>query len=141
MAEAISHSLVQTLRAVPGFARADDPTLLRVVGTSANLRWSGGSTIFAHGDPAEALYIVLSGAVRIARPGGSDGDEEVARYGPGDYFGEHSLLLRTSHSRTAVAAEDSELMVITTDAFTPLLEDHPELAAHFREQVSARDAT
>lgn len=139
MPEAISHSLVQTLRAVPGFARADDTTLLRVVGASANLRWAAGSQIFARGDPAEALYIVLSGAVLITEPRSVGGDEEVARYGPGDYFGEHSLLLRTSHSRSAVALEDAELMVITTDAFTPLLEDHPELAAHFREQISARD--
>jgi CRP/FNR family cyclic AMP-dependent transcriptional regulator len=77
---------------------------------------------------------VLSGAVRIfdGEPGS---ESEVARVRPGDYFGELSLLLETTHTKGALAAEDSELLVVPGDSFHALLREHPELAAQFHEKV------
>lgn len=139
MSQPVTHSLVGTLRGVPDFAVLDDAALLEVVGASANLHWSEGSTVFSTGSPAEAVYVVLTGRVRILDPDG-DGQEaeQVAEIGPGDYFGEHSLLLYTTHSKSAVTVEDSELMVIPKDSFQPLLGDNPELAAHFRAKLEHR---
>src|SRR5439155_401722 len=61
----VSHSLVKALRAVPDFADLDDATLLRIVGASTNLFYPGDGIVFEPGSPAEALYVVLSGEVRI----------------------------------------------------------------------------
>ena len=137
MAVAVSHSLVAALRAVPVFASFDERSVLRVVGASTNLFWRAGSAIFEKGSESDALYIVLTGKVRIVDV--SDGEEvEIAQVGPGDFFGELSLLLHTTHSKTAAALEDTELMVLPKESFQELLATNPELAAHFRRTVEER---
>ena len=117
MEPAVTHSLVNALRAVPGFDALDDRTLLSVVGDSANLFWSEGSVVFEQGSPGDGLYVVLSGAVRIL---GANGDE-VNVLGSGDFFGEFSLVLDTDHMNDVVAAEDTELMVVPKESFERLI--------------------
>jgi CRP-like cAMP-binding protein len=134
VASSVSHTLVRALRAVPPFSGLDETTLCEIVGASSNLVWTAGSAIFEPGDPAEALYIVLSGEVRIV----DESEQDVARLGPGDFFGELSLLQRTSHSKRAEAVEDSELMVLPQQPFEALLADDPELADAVRSAMETR---
>ncbi len=137
MAEAISHSLVKALRAVPDFEALDDRTLLRIVGASVNLFWPADGVVFERGSQSEALYIVLSGEVSITEPGG-DGEVEISRIGPGSSFGELSLLLHTTHTRDARATAPSELMVIPRASFEELLGSTPDLASQFRHRLEER---
>lgn len=135
----VSHSLVKALRCVPGFDLLDDEYLLRIVGASVNLSWPRGSFVFKKDAPGEALYIVLSGRVRIFDV--IDGEEvEVARTGPGQFFGEISLLLQTKHTKSVQAIEDSELLVLMKDSFWALLDSKPDLAAHVRHTLDERCA-
>src|SRR5919204_2647399 len=91
----ITHSLVKALRRVPGFDSLDDKTLLTIVGASSNLFWRADSVVFEKDTPADALYIVLSGSARVLL----DDRGATAAIGPGDFFGELSLLLDTMHSK------------------------------------------
>lgn len=137
MTQRVTHSLVKALRAVPDFASLDDHTLLRIVGASANLFWPAGSVVFEKSSPSEALYVVLSGEIRIFDT--ADGKvQEVSRLGPGESFGELSLLLQTTHTKNAEAVQDSELMVIPEESFQELLDSNEELSAHFRRRVEER---
>jgi CRP/FNR family cyclic AMP-dependent transcriptional regulator len=138
MASPVQHSLVKALQIVPVFGSFDDRTLVRIVGASANLFWRAGGVVFKTGSEAEALYIVLSGAVSIVDP--AHGDREIARIGPGEFFGELSLLYEGVHSKNAVAAEDSELMVLPKDQFCELLDENAELAAAFHGKADERRA-
>jgi CRP-like cAMP-binding protein len=126
----VTHSLVQSLRSIPDFSALDDENLLTIVGESMNLFWKQDSRIFEQGTPGEALYVILSGSIAI-HDGGSTEGHVVAELGPGDYFGELSLLLNTTHSRTATALADCELIVLPKDAFVELLAGNPKLKAHF----------
>lgn len=137
LSERVTHSLVKALRAVPDFASLDDRTLLKIVGASVNLFWPKGKPIFNRGSPAEALYVVLSGEVRIFDVVGGR-EEEISRVRPGDSFGELSLLLRTTHTKNAVAVEDCELMVVPRDEFEALLSSNPEVAGEFRRKLEER---
>jgi signal-transduction protein with cAMP-binding, CBS, and nucleotidyltransferase domain len=130
----VSHTLVRALRAVPAFDGLDETTLCEIVGASSNLVWTAGSTIFEPGEPAEALYIVLSGSVRIV----DETEHDVAQLGAGDFFGELSLLLRTTHSKRAEATEDSELMVLPKEPFDALLAEDPHLAQAVRGAMETR---
>jgi CRP-like cAMP-binding protein len=133
----IRHSLVSALAAVPDFAALDDRTLLQIVGASANLAWAADSVVFEKGSPSEALYIILTGRVRIADV--IDGKEvEVATLEPGDFFGELSLLLHTRHTKTATVLEDAELMVLPKESFQELLAANAHLADHFRRKLETR---
>jgi CRP-like cAMP-binding protein len=131
---AVTHSLVNALRAVPGFDALDDRTLLGVVGDSANLFWSEGSVVFEQGSPGDGLYVVLSGAVRIL---GANGDE-VNVLGSGDFFGEFSLVLDTDHMNDVVAAEDTELMVVPKESFERLIGSSSDLGEHVRQKLEER---
>ena len=137
MTERVTHSLVKALRSVPDFSTLDDRTLLRIVGASVNLFWRAGSVVFEKGSPSQALYIVLSGKVRISED--LDGEEvEISRVGPGESFGELSLMLRTTHLRNAVAVEDTELLVVPATSFEELLASNPDLDALFRRRLEER---
>lgn len=139
MGRPITHSLVKALRTVPGFDVLSDRDLLRIVGASVNLSWPAGSMVFEKESPGEALYIVLAGKVRIFDQ--IDGREvEIARTGPGDFFGEMSLLLDTMHTKNVQAVEDSELLVLMKDSFNRLLEMHDDLAAIVHERLEERRA-
>jgi CRP-like cAMP-binding protein len=137
MPQSISHSLVKSLRTVPDFMSLDDRMLLSIVGTSMNLFWPAGSTIFERGSPSEGLYVILSGQVRIFEI--IDGREtDVVRIGPGASFGELSLLLHTTHTKTAVALEDTELMVVPEASFQELIVANEDLAGQFRMKLEQR---
>lgn len=138
MPEPVNHSLVTALRCVPEFRPLDDRALLALVGASVNLFWPKGSTIFEKGSASEALYIVLDGKVRIFDRGDDGSEHEVSRLGSGQSFGELSLLLFTTHSKSAEALEDTELMVIPKESFQDLLTRNAELAALFRQRLEER---
>ena len=131
----ISHSLVKTLRKVPMFEGLDDHDLLHIVGLSANLQWPAGGLVFVDGADGDALYIVLSGRVRIFATV-DEKEIEVASIGPGDFFGELSLMRDEPHSKSAQATEQTELMVIPKDSFSSLLASDSRL----REVVDTRIA-
>jgi CRP-like cAMP-binding protein len=137
MNEPVTHSLVKALRGVEAFSSLDEDALLRIVGVSSNLAWRAGSEVFAAGSHADAMFVVLSGEVRIVDPADSDG--EVARVRPGDSFGEISLLRLTKHTKDAIAVEDTELMVIPHESFRELLESNPEVAGYFQRLMEQRE--
>jgi CRP/FNR family transcriptional regulator, cyclic AMP receptor protein len=132
----VTHSLVAALRSVPSLSTLEDRTLLAIVGDSANLFWRAGSEVFAKGSPADGLYVVVSGAVRIV----GDGGAELGVLGPGDFFGELSLLEGAPHGRDVVAVEDTELMVIAKECFDDLVAGNPDVARSIRETAAERGA-
>jgi CRP-like cAMP-binding protein len=133
----VTHSLVKALRAVPDFAALDDAALLTIVGVSANLFWPAGSLVFEAGSPADGLYVVLSGRVRVFDL--VDGaEQEISSFEPGGFFGERSMLLDRVHSKYAQSSEDSELMVVPRESFQTLMSDNPDLVAILMAQVETR---
>ena len=137
MERSVNHSLVKALKGVLGFAQLDERELLEIVGASVNLFWPAGSVVFEKDSPGEALYVVLSGRVRIYDQ--VDGHEiEIAEAHPGDFFGEISLLLETTHTKTAQAVEDTELLVLMKESFRQLLEMNPALAEHIHQTLETR---
>jgi CRP/FNR family transcriptional regulator, cyclic AMP receptor protein len=137
MAGRVAHSLVQALQVVPAFANLDEHTLVHIVGASENLFWSAGSAVFEKDSPGDALYIVLSGRIGIFDV--DDGKEvQLATIGVGDFFGEFSLLLHTTHTKVARALEDSELMVLPKESLQELLNANPALGDHLRRKMEER---
>lgn len=80
-----------------------------------------GAVLFAEGDRSTSLYIVSEGEVVVeARASG-----ELARLGPGAFFGEVSLLTDLPRSATIRAAGPVELLVIDREVIRGLVADHP----------------
>ena len=87
-----------------------------------------GGVIFREGEPADAMYLVLRGAVRLTRASSGTGakPELLARIAAGDFFGDMALLDREPHIVGAVASEASLLGRIDR----PGMEEILRLAPH-----------
>lgn len=89
--------------------------------------YPAGKQIFEAGDMGAALYIVQSGQVRIYRTY-LDGRERMFAYlGPGEVFGEMSLLDDQPRSASAETTVDSVLLVLYQDAYWSLVRKWPEI--------------
>ncbi len=100
-----------------------------------------GETLFREGDSAQALYVVLSGRVRLSRRAAqSDSPEQtITEAGKGDLLGEISLLAGQPHSTTAIAIRDSHLAQLDKSDLVALASQYPaELYGLFARQFAVR---
>ncbi|HOO70898.1 MAG TPA: GGDEF domain-containing protein [Spirochaetota bacterium] len=88
-----------------------------------------GETIFLEGARGREMYILDRGAVvsRTILPNGKPMD--IARFGPGDFFGDMSIFENAPRSATCFALEDSELLRLNDLVFLDFTENYPEIAA------------
>src|SRR5215470_878781 len=117
-------AVVTTLRTVSLFAELPREVLARLVSEFDELDLSAGETVFSQGDPGDALYVIVSGAVEVR--GERDGRaERVAVLGPGDCLGEMALVTGDPRSATVVTLAPSQLLRLDKDRFQALSERHP----------------
>jgi CRP/FNR family cyclic AMP-dependent transcriptional regulator len=121
---------LEALRRCALFAKVDDATLTRCVGTLRVRRFRRGETIFHQGDPGDSLFILEGGSVKIVLPS-PEGVEGaiIATLGRGDFFGELALLDGAPHSATAVAMEPTRALVLGRQTFDRLVDTEPGLRA------------
>ncbi len=77
-----------------------------------------GETLVRLGDPAEAFYVLKSGHASVHRMG-----RTLAYLGPGDFFGEDALIMRSSRNATVTALEPGWLFELPRERFSALLVD------------------
>ncbi|HZT64956.1 MAG TPA: Crp/Fnr family transcriptional regulator [Acidimicrobiales bacterium] len=87
---------------------------------------SRGDLLFAEGDVADALYVVCSGRVAIARRSGDGHSSVVALMEEEDVFGEMPLLDGGGRSAEARALEPSEVLAVPYGPVRRALEARPE---------------
>jgi CRP-like cAMP-binding protein len=92
-----------------------------------------GDEIVRQGDAATEMFVIRSGTVEIQRSG-----EVVACLGPGEFFGEMSLLESLPRDADAVARTDVELLVITQGGLLVRLRRDPTFALEMLHRLSGR---
>src|SRR4051812_17707119 len=116
------------LAAVPYFRAlpADD---LRLVAARAVVRdVARGARVFEEGAPAEGLFIVMEGRVRVVRMSRGGREQVLHSEGPGATLGEVPLLDGSGYVATAVATEPSRLLYLPREAVLDACRRHPEVA-------------
>jgi CRP-like cAMP-binding protein len=117
-----------TLRAVPLFSQlreSDLESLTRLFKPSECAK--NRVILFAH-DPCEAFYIVLTGQVKVMLIA-EDGREVIlSLVRAGDFFGEMSLMDDEPYSSSAIAMEDSSLLVLHRDDFRRSIAEMPGMS-------------
>jgi CRP/FNR family cyclic AMP-dependent transcriptional regulator len=118
-------SMSDALAAVPLFAGLDADGLASLTRGMRVRRFRRGETIFHVGDPGDALFIVMAGAIKITLPADTGDEAILATLRPGDFFGELALLDGAPRSATAVAIEPTETFILARDRFRELISSEP----------------
>ena len=120
-----NRSLVASLAGIPFFAGLDEPALERVAAGTRTRRFRRGEVIFHAGDPGDALFVLITGEVKIALPSETGEEAIIATLQAGDVFGELALLDGAPRSATASALVATEAVVLPRDRFRELIATEP----------------
>ncbi len=113
----------EILARMPLFRALNDREILRLLQVVEVHPYKDADVVIREGDRGEELFIVLTGSVKVMR-----GDTELARFKPGDHFGEMALVRNQPRSATVISDLDSELMVIRRTDFFDILRNEHQLA-------------
>ena len=115
--------LLDAVRSIPLFSACNTRELREVTRLGTRVRMAAGTTMAEEGSSDHELLIVLSGTATCRAKG-----RRLARFGPGDFFGEISLVDRGPRSATVVADSDMELLVLDSREFRRLVLASPTIA-------------
>ena len=105
-----------------------------------------GEAVTKEGDTDDGLYMIVEGEA-IVRIGGSgrpttssgfDDGRDVARLGPGQFFGEMSLMTGEARTATVIAASELLCYRMNKPAFQEILQDTPTIADQIAEVLVMR---
>ncbi len=109
----------EVLRMVPIFAELPEASLSELASRAATVRIEAGDTLFRQGDPADSLYVVVSGRLEVLL---EKAEPEVLRVlGPETVVGDLALLADTARSATIRARRDTELLQLKRPDFDRLM--------------------
>lgn len=89
--------------------------------------------IARQGEIGTGLFVVVEGAVRVVRDG-----KELARLGPGDFFGEMSVIDGLPRVAQVVTSAPTRCLALATWEFERLVLDHPSIGLAILRGLSAR---
>ncbi len=123
--------LPEQIKALPYFRELDPRASERVRASLFEVRLERGQMLFAEGEPAQAMYVVRTGQVKIFKLS-PEGREQVLRImGPGDCFNEVPVFDEGPNPAHAEASEPSSLWGLRRQDMRRLVEEHPSIAIGF----------
>jgi cAMP-dependent protein kinase regulator len=101
------------LLATPVFGQLPQPALERMIAQMTLVDLAPGAVLFCEGEPGQAMYVVAEGEVIV-----ETNEHELARLGPGTFFGEIALVTDLPRSATVRAVGRVELLAIERDVLS-----------------------
>lgn len=106
------------------FGGLDESTIAEFVQRLPVLRLTPGDVVFREGDAGRELFVLLQGEMEVIKHSKTQRESRVAMFGPGDWFGEMSILDIMPRSATVRALAPSRVL---------------KMSAHDLEQLYRRD--
>lgn len=128
------------LSSVPIFSDLNEETLQKVSMLGTVRTYSKNSIILTEEEDGSALFVIISGKVKVCRVNKDDNTREVilSIMNPSDFFGEMALLDGMNRSASVIAMEDSKLFIIQRTEFLKLLHEHPEVSVALLQELTQR---
>jgi CRP-like cAMP-binding protein len=127
--------LFRRLSEIPFFNQLPAEEIAALVPAIMHRSYAAGTTIIRQGEPGDSLFVVESGRVAIED---FIRGEHIATLGPGDVFGEMSLVTGEPRSATAVAESATTVWLLLKEDFDRLISNSPHLATAVAELTSKR---
>ncbi len=126
------------LKKIPFLSALSPKHLGEVYRLAEELSVGAGDPVFAKRQDADAMFIVLSGRIKIFTDSASKKRKTFAYLKEGEFFGEMSLLEGTTRTAAAEAVEPSRLLLIRKKDFQRLLARDPKLALYLLQTMCER---
>ena len=120
--------LRELLQRVPAFETLAESDLQRVAEVAVPRNFGRQQVIFREGDDSDTCYIVRTGQARAVREHPDGRTITLARFGPGDIFGELAMFDDEKRSATVEVVEDTEVVGILGSDMRRLMREHPDIA-------------
>ncbi len=101
------------LISTPFFGGLPDSSLDLLISMLVERRFDVGAMVVSEGELGRSMYIVHSGALAVSKLGNSGRVIRMASLGPGDFFGEMTLIEMQNRSATVVAESPTVLYELT----------------------------
>lgn len=101
-------------------------------------RYRKGEMVFREGEPAERLFLIEHGRVKLFNTSSQGNELLVAVLGPGQIFGELAVIDRGPRAMSSRAMESVGVFSLGSDQFWTLLENHSALARRLLELMARR---
>ena len=119
---------IELLKKVSLFSNLSEAHLSSIAEFCVERSFSEGGVIIKQGDPGIGLYVICSGKVKIVKETAGGEKLDIAELGPGDFFGEMTVLDSAPRSANVIALEESKCLVLSAWDFNARMNVHPEIA-------------
>jgi CRP-like cAMP-binding protein len=121
------------LESVPLFRDCSREVLDRLAEMTVEFEFAADAPIVQQGHVGNGLYIVVSGGASIVA-----GSDELARFGPGDFFGELSVIDQQPRAASAFAVGDTTCLALASWDLMTVLEQDPHLGMNLLKELASR---
>jgi CRP-like cAMP-binding protein len=127
------HEYLDRLAAVPLFAELDDDELEAIAALGTDIDVDEGRVLAKEGAVGTEAFLILSGSASCTRDG-----EEIASFGPGDFFGEMALLVHGHRTATITTTSPTSVRAFHRSEFDSLLDRSPKVGVKILRTTAER---
>lgn len=134
----MNRETLDLLSQVPLLVGLDPEALGALVGQATVRSYRANTVIMEKGDEASALYVVLSGRVRVFSADDKGKEYVLNELGPSDYLGELALIDDCTRTASVLTLVPSRFLVIPKASFQAFLTSRPSVALQLITALAAR---
>jgi CRP-like cAMP-binding protein len=123
----------ELLAAAPLFTGVDEDGLARIAEQSVEVEFPAGRVIVRQGEVGTGFFVIASGSARVVRDG-----ETIATLGPGDFFGELSVLDGGPRIAQVIASEPTVCLGLASWDLEAVIRDEPTVAMAILRTLATR---
>jgi CRP-like cAMP-binding protein len=138
MIQETRHPIRDILSRQPMFRNLNENELGIIASGTREYRIRRNEVVFQKGDPSTGMHIVIMGQVKLSIPSAQGAEKVVHMAGPGHTFGEAVIFLDKPYPVSAIATQDSIVLLVTKNALETALNDSPMLARKMLANLSMR---
>ena len=126
------------LREVPLFSEMDEQEVAGIRAIMEEMKFKAGQVIIREGELGNLFYVITEGNVEITVRDAGGEDLVLHKAGPGDFFGELSMLTNEPRSARVRAMEDLTTLALERDDFFEFLRTHSHAAIDVMVELGGR---
>ena len=128
----------ELFRRVPLFSGLEDDDLQSLISATTRRKFPKDGVVFFEHDLGDALFMIVSGRVKVTILSDDGREIILAVLSDDEFFGEMSLLDNEPRSATAIAMQDTEMVVLHQRDFLSIVEKRPRVAINLLAVLSSR---